>query len=278
VASENSLLSLSTSAATISYFPIQIYDLAVSPVNLQNPTARIFYQVSEPMKVAVLVYRPNTQFPNSNINQSYCPQIGSPSPPAYTTTGGIGSLVKVLVSNQPPRQPVETDWDGTDLSFTKVPDGDYTFTIIGSTDNTAIDTITGQVTPGDLCELSIDQYIENLPVSRNGSLNPQGDFDQNTYAYPNPAYGPTVTFSIWVPFQGDVFMRIYTMAGELVYQHDFGQVPPAYDSPSPLTYVWNKDNEAGRPVAKGIYYVVFQAQETYGNKNFAQTVKKVLIP
>jgi flagellar hook assembly protein FlgD len=278
VASENSLLSLSTSAATISYFPIQIYDLAVSPINLQNPTARIFYQVSEPMKVAVLVYRPNTQFPNSNINQSYCPQIGSPSPPAYTTTGGIGSLVKVLVSNQPPRQPVETDWDGTDLSFTKVPDGDYTFTIIGSTDNTAIDTITGQVTQGDLCELSIDQYIENLPVSRNGSLNPQGDFDQNTYAYPNPAYGPTVTFSIWVPFQGDVFMRIYTMAGELVYQHDFGQVPPAYDSPSPLTYVWNKDNEAGRPVAKGIYYVVFQAQETYGNKNFAQTVKKVLIP
>ncbi len=278
VASENSLLSLSTSAATISYFPIQIYDLAVSPINLQNTTAKIFYQVSEPMKVAVLVYRPNTQFPNSNINQSYCPQIGSPSPPAYTTTGGIGSLVKVLVSNQPPRQPVETDWDGTDLSFTKVPDGDYIFTIIGSTDNTAINTITGLVTPGDLCELSIDQYIENLPVSRNGSLNPQGDFDQNTYAYPNPAYGPTVTFSIWVPFQGDVFMRIYTMAGELVYQHDFGQVPPSYDSPSPLTYVWNKDNEAGRPVAKGIYYVVFQAQETYGNKNFAQTVKKVLIP
>ncbi len=278
VASENSLLSLSTSAATISYFPIQIYDLAVSPINLQNQTARIFYQVSEPMKVAILVYRPNTQFPNSNINESYCPQIGSPSPPAYTTNGGIGSLVKVLVSNQPPRQPVETDWDGTDLSFTKVPDGDYTFTVIGSTDDTAIDTITGQLTPGDICELSIDQYIENLPVDRNGSLNPQADFDQNTYAYPNPAYGPTVTFSVWVPFQGDVFMRIYTMAGELVYEHDFGNVPPAYDSPSPLTYVWNKDNEAGRPVAKGIYYVVFQAQETYGNKNFAQTVKKVLIP
>ncbi len=278
VASENSLLSLSTSAATISYFPIQIYDLAVSPINLQNPTARIFYQVSEPMKVAILIYRPNTQFPNSNINQSYCPQIGSPNPPAYTTKGGIGSLVHVLVSNQPPRQPVETDWDGTDLSFTKVPDGDYVFTIIGSTDDTAIDTISGQATAGDLCELSIDQYIDNLPVNRNGSLNPQGDFDQNTYAYPNPAYGPTVTFSIWTPFQGDVFMRIYTMAGEMVYQHDFGNVPPAYDTPSPLTYVWNKDNEAGRPVVKGIYYVVFQAQETYGNKNFAQTVKKVLIP
>lgn len=288
VASENSNLSLSTSAATVSYWPIQIYDLAVSPINLQSPTARIFYQVSEPMKVAVLIYRPGTQFPGSSFGV-----VGPPQPPAYTATGAPLSLVKVLVSVQPPRQKVETDWDGTDLTFAKVPDGTYRFTIVGSTDVTAINTITGQTTPGDFQELSIDQYVDDLPVGTNASLNPQGDFEQNTFAYPNPAYGPIVNFSIWVPFQGDLTMKIYTMAGEIVYEHDFGQVAPAYNSNTPLSvssqtysnvtgpaliYTWNKVNEAGRPVAKGIYYVVFQAQETYGNKNFVQIVKKVLIP
>jgi flagellar hook assembly protein FlgD len=271
VASKSSSLSLSTSASTVNYWPIQIYDLAVSPVNLQNSTAKIFYQVSEPMKVAILIYRPGTQFPDSIFGT-----IGHPQPPALSISSAPISLVKVLVSVQPPRQQVETDWDGTDLTFAKVPNGTYRFTIVGSTDITAIDTITGKVNNEN--ELSVDQYIDDLPVVRNASLDPQGDFDHNTFAYPNPASGPVVNFSVWVPFQGDVFLRIYTIAGEMVFEHDFGQVPPAYNSTTPLIYVWNKANEAGRPVAKGIYYAVFQAQETYGNKNFVQVVKKVLIP
>ncbi len=259
IASESSSLSLSTASVTISYLPLRIYDLAISPITLNSPSSEILYQVSEPMKVSIKVYKPGTVFDLA----------GNPSPPESL------SLVKRIVEMKAARQEATSVWDGTNLQYQQVPDGTYRFRIVGSTDVTAIDSLTGNVlNPG---ALALDQLIDDIPVTRNGTLAPQGDFESNTFVYPNPATGPTVTFSIYIPFQGTIKVNIYNIAGQLVYEKDLGEFPPSY-SGGPVTMVWQKANEAGRDIARGIYYAVIRADETLGGKQELQTVKKILNP
>ncbi|MDE2040173.1 MAG: hypothetical protein KGO96_09905 [Elusimicrobia bacterium] len=260
LASEASELSISTAEATISYDPLRIYDVAVSPVELGGAGATIFYQVSEPMKVAIKIYKPNTVFDAQ----------GNPTPPESV------SLVKRIVGVKPARTQIEDVWDGTDLTLSLVPDGDYKFKIVGSTDVKAIDDLTGNVLIPS--ELSEDRVIGDIPVVRGASADPQSDFENNSFVFPNPVRGPQATFQVYMPFQGTMKLKIYDVAGELVFEHDFGEQSPSFSSNGPLQFVWNRTNEAGRPVARGIYFAVLRAEETLGGKAVLQTVKKFLIP
>ncbi|MBI4377200.1 MAG: hypothetical protein HY549_12220 [Elusimicrobia bacterium] len=253
------LSSGSTAQVTISFDPLRIYDVAVTPLRSDTRAASIFYQVSEPMKVAIKIYKPGTSF---DI-------VGNPTTPESV------SLVKRIVGVKPARTQIEDVWDGTDLRLSLVQDGSYKFKIVGSTDINAIDSLTGNVL--NPSALSLDRPLDEIPVVRNASLDPAGDFERNTFAYPNPVTGPTATFSIFTPFQARVILRIYNIAGDLVIQKDFGEQAPSF-SASPVTFVWNKTNQSGRGVARGIYYAVVRVEETFGGKNILQTVKKVLIP
>jgi flagellar hook assembly protein FlgD len=252
------LSSGATAQVTIAFEPIRIYDVAVSPVRLDSPSSSIFYQVSEPMKVSVKIFRPGTIFDGA----------GNPSPPEAS------SLVKRIVGVKSARSEIEDIWDGTDLRFTPVSDGPYKFKIVGSTDIRAIDDITGNVL--NPSALSLDRIIDEIPVVRNASIDPAGDFQKNTFVYPNPMRGPTATFQIYVPFQAKVKMRVYTIAGEMILDKDFGEQAPSF-SAVPVTFVWDKTNQSGRKVARGLYYVVVRVDETLGGKNVLQTVKKILI-
>jgi hypothetical protein len=75
-----------------------------------------------------------------------------------------------------------------------------------------------------------------------------------------------------------VSLRLYTIAGELVLDRDLGERAPSFTASGSLSYTWNRSNQAGRAVARGLYYAVVRAEETLGGKNVIQTVKKVLIP
>jgi flagellar hook assembly protein FlgD len=250
----------STAQVTISYDPIRIYDVAVSPVNLDSGGSTIFYQVSEPMKVAVKIYKPGTAF---DVN-------GNPNPPESV------SLVKRIVGVKPARVEIEDIWDGTDLRLSLVPDGSYKFKIVGSTDVRAIDDITGNVL--NPSALSLDRPVDEIPVVRGASADPQADFESNTFVYPNPVNTPTATFQVYVPFQGIVKLRLYNIAGDLVLEKDFGQQAPSFSSGGPLTYVWSRVNQSGRQVARGLYFAVVRCEATLGGKSVLQTTKKVLIP
>jgi flagellar hook assembly protein FlgD len=250
----------STAQVTISYDPLRIYDVAVTPLRFDGPgTAEVRYQVSETMKVALKIYRPGTVF-DSN---------GNPSPPEST------SLVKRIVGVRQPRTEIIESWDGTDLRRAISPEGSYKFKIVASTDVNAIDSLTGNVISGSA--LSLDRPIDDIPVIRGFSADPISDFENNTFAYPNPSNGPTMTFAIWSPFQSKANMRIYTMNGELVYERDFGEIAAETYFGGQNGFVWNKVNQAGRKVARGVYLVVIRLQETLGGKNVMQTVKKVII-
>lgn len=254
------LSSGSTAQVTISFDPLRIYDVAVSPLRLDTRSASIFYQVSEPMKVAIKIYKAGTGFD----------PIGNPNPPENI------SLVKRIVGFKPARTQLEDVWDGTDLTLSKVPDGNYKFKILASTDSKAIDSNTGNVL--NPTALSLDRPLDDIPVVRNASLDPAGDFEKNTFAYPNPVTGSNATFRIYNPFKARVLLRIYNIAGDLVLQQDFGEKAPSFSDPTPLEFVWNKTNQSGRGVARGIYYALVRIEETEGGKNILQTVKKVLLP
>ncbi len=250
------LSSGSTSQLTVTFEPLRIYDLAISPLRGDNAVSVISYQISEPMKISLKVYKPGTIFDVS----------GNPSPPESV------SLVKRIVGNRPARTPIEETWDGTDLRQSIVVDGNYKFKLVGSTDPAAIDSLTGNVL--NSAALSLDRPIDEIPVVRNGSFDIIGAFENNTFLYPNPAKGNSARFTIFSPIQGKVRMKLYNIAGEVVLDKDFGEK----DIGSYVNFDWNKVNDAGRPIGRGLYWAVIRIEETLGGRNNLQTVKKVLVP
>ncbi len=259
------LSSPSTAQWTIAYDPLRIYDVAIAPLINGSEGARILYQVSETMKVAVKIYRPGTVFDGN----------GNPSPPEAV------SLVKRIVGVRPARTQITETWDGTDMRLGVNPDGNYKFSIVASTDMSAIDNITGNVlSPTELAE---DRPLDEVAVVRNQSENPKGDFEHSSYVYPNPVDGDSAHFVIFTPFQADVKMRIYTMSGELVLDKDFGEqqannyVNGGSSAGGVPCFTWTRSNSAGRRVARGVYYAVIRVEATDGSRNTMQTVKKFLV-
>ncbi len=253
------LSSGATAQLTIAYDPLRIFDLAITPLRLDSGPGVLSYQVSETMKVAIKIYQSGTVFDLA----------GNPTPPESQ------SLIKRIVGVRPARTQINDAWDGTDFKFSLVKDGSYKFKIVGSTDMAAIDDNTGNVL--NPAALSLDRLIDELPVVRNASLNPQDDFITNTFNYPNPVTGESTTFQIYSPFRAKVKLRLHTMSGDVVLDRNFGEVPPAYQA-GPISYVWRKLNDSGNKVARGMYFAVIRVEETEGGKNILQTVKKVLIP
>ncbi|MBI5247134.1 MAG: hypothetical protein HY923_08125 [Elusimicrobia bacterium] len=253
------LSSGATAQLTIAFDPLRIFDLAITPLRLDSGPAVLSYQVSETMKVAIKIYQSGTAFDPA----------GNPTPPESQ------SLVKRIVGVRPARTQINDAWDGTDFKFSLLKDGSYKFKIVGSTDMAAIDDNTGNVlNPG---ALSLDRLIDEIPLVRNASATPNEDFINNTFNYPNPITGDSTTFQIFSPFRAKVKMKLHTMAGELVLDKNFGEVPPAFQA-GPVTFVWRKINSSGNKVARGMYFAVIRVEETEGGKNVLQTVKKVLIP
>ncbi len=252
----STLSSGSTAQMTASVNPLRIYDVAVSPLRPDFGTALIAYQVSETMKVAVKIYRPGTTFDGA----------GNPAPPEAK------SLVRRIVGFRPARAEVSEQWDGRDESLTIVPDGNYIFKIIGSTDANAIDTNTGALATG--ASIAEDLVIAEIPVVRSGSGNPKEEFFANTIVYPNPLRDATATFKIYVPVQSKVSLKLYNIAGEQVLDQDFGvQAADTYK-----IFEWHKVNQANKPVAHGVYFALIREEGTRGEQTLFQTVKKLLIP
>jgi len=255
----------STVQMTISYNPLRVYDVAIAPLINGTNGARILYQVSEPMKVAVKIYQPGTVFDS----------FGNPSPPESV------SLVKRIVGVRPARTAITETWDGTDLRRAGAPDGTYKFSIVASTDMNAIDNMTGDVL--NASALATDHPVDDVSVVRNESIDPKADFENNTYVYPNPVDGDSAHFVIYTPFQADAKLKIYTMNGDLVLDRDLGTWPAGCYvqdpgcTPNPTGFVWNRANAAGRRVARGVYFAVIRIEDTLGGRNVLQTVRKLLV-
>lgn len=154
------LAAIVTVQTTIDVFPLRIYDAAITPLTMDMP-AVVGYQVSEPMKVAIKIYKPGTTFNAS----------GQPSPSEAT------SLMKQIIGMRAARTLISEHWDGTDLTLARVPDGNYVFRLYASTDTGAISSIDGSIAPGAaLADDIITSYISVTGnVISNDYIDPPGN-------------------------------------------------------------------------------------------------------
>ncbi|HAT72475.1 MAG TPA: hypothetical protein DCS63_06640 [Elusimicrobia bacterium] len=261
------MASRATVQLTIDVYPLRIYDVSITPLTMDYP-AIVSYQVSEPMKVVTKIFKPGTSF------SAY----GVASPPEST------SLLKRIIGVRPARTKIEEYWDGTDMTLSKVPDGNYVFKIYASTVTGAISTLDGSVATGTL--LADDIVTSNIPVIKGGSADLCGDFEHDTFFAPNPYTGEAGWFRIPLLMNGRVTVKIYNLAGDLVHKKDYG-VRGAGDNidgggkcavnhTDPAC--WPKVNTYGRTVAPGVYFAVVRFEATEGTRDVCQVVKKILAP
>ncbi|MFA6582751.1 MAG: FlgD immunoglobulin-like domain containing protein [Elusimicrobiaceae bacterium] len=262
---DTALQTPTTEYETLEVNPFQVYDLGITDISATQPFGVVSYQLSVPMKVAVQVFKPGTSFDSS----------GNPTP-TYEQ-----SLVKAIVGVRPPFTPIDEIWDGTDRSLTPVPDGLYVFRLVNSTDTALIDSVTGNVTGKNKAYISDPRaYVtaNTIAVSKGEDADPCGSFAATTSFYPNPIRQSSGTFRITrVPVPGYYTLNLYNLAGDLVYQYDWGYQTPSSSYPN-LEHIWRRVNASGRAVARGVYFAVLELKSTQGNRQVCQTVKKILIP
>ncbi|OGR68825.1 MAG: hypothetical protein A2081_01075 [Elusimicrobia bacterium GWC2_61_19] len=261
------LASRATVQMTIDVYPLRIFDVSITPLTMEYP-AVVSYQVSEPMKVVTKIFKPGTGFNAAGIA----------APPEST------SLVKRIIGVRPARTKVEEYWDGTDMTLSKVPDGNYVFKVYASTVTEAISTLDGTVAAGTL--LADDVVTSNIPVTKGGTGDLCGDFAHDTFFAPNPYTGESGWFRIPMLMNGRASLKMYNLAGDLVYKKDYGVrgVGDNVDGNGKCSVshtneaCWPKVNTYGRTVAPGVYFAVVRFEATEGTRDVCQTVKKILVP
>ncbi|MBI2071370.1 MAG: hypothetical protein HYT79_12345 [Elusimicrobia bacterium] len=227
---------------------LRIYDVAVTPLTSEVESAEVTYQLSEPMNVELKIFKPGTIF---NV-------AGQPIPPESE------SLVFLIQGPRPSRVPLTELWTGINLFQKQVVDGNYVFRLRATDerDNLATNIEHGQV-----------------PVLRLGFLDPQATFDDQTFAYPNPITKTPLKICSLLPIDADVNLKIYTLSGELVWEKGLGRILGGKGPCNGLPAVeWNLENGFGRRVTRGVYFYVLRADSFGGDRQFLQTMKKVLVP
>ncbi|MFA5162157.1 MAG: FlgD immunoglobulin-like domain containing protein [Elusimicrobiales bacterium] len=254
--------------------PFQVYDIGIGDITARVSSGTVAYQLSLPMKTAVQIFKPGIKID---------PATGAPRDPL----GNAATPIKVLSGIQPMQSVVHDIWDGTDTSLRPVPDGNYVFRIVSSTDSRLVDWVTGDICKlGDSCYKDI-RYVADikayttplvLTVSRGAGVT--GDvcdyFGENTVFYPNPLRQSKGCFDFgnFVPVQGDYSLRIYNIAGESVYSRQWYGVQPW----TQLWTEWNRVNDTGNQVARGVYFAVLQLKSSTGSRQVCQVVRKLLLP
>jgi len=201
-------------------------------------------------------------------------------------------LVKRIIGVRSARTPITEIWDGTDLSISPVDDGTYVFSIFGTTVTASISDIDGSLKYAVRKDYDTELYqapsAYTIPVARGGSIDVCDSFENGSFFAPNPYIGNSGWFKIPVKANGSVFLRIYNIAGDLVFKRDFGKLGQDNNSINGLgkckgiskndPACWPKVNMNGSEVARGVYFAVLRFELSDGSKRVCQTVRKILIP
>ncbi|NLO92424.1 MAG: hypothetical protein GX410_10615 [Elusimicrobia bacterium] len=262
----------STLQMAVDIMPFQVFGMTVADVYATTEAvipAQFQYQLSVPMKVAIQIFKPGTII---DVN-------GNPNPPISS-----GSLVKALISIDPAGIPITLGWDGTDQSGAMVPDGHYVFRVVNSTDSKLVDSITGEIANGNknyVADYRLYSVGNVVTVTLGTPANSQGAFEETASFYPNPLRAASGKFRITrLPFSGNYSVKIFNLAGDLVRTQDFGYLESGTNPSAYFDYEWewDKTNEAGRRVARGLYFGLLEGYNVRGGANRVQKVIKILIP
>lgn len=209
---------------------LKVYDLPETEayaINKRGTDMKISYQISVPMKVAIQIFKPGTTI--------YDYQKGTLRDPATgKEVKDINDvLVRSIVGIRPSTTLIEEVWDGRDYAQQDVPDGTYPFRFVTALQSADIDTITGEIIPGDDLptidptqrQWKIDhvadtfQYVNlhRATVAIGDGEFVCEDWEKTVFFYPNPFKTPTGTMEITkLPVPGKMSIKLYNLAGDLV--------------------------------------------------------------
>lgn len=207
---------------------LKVYDLPETEayaINKRGTDMKISYQISVPMKVAIQIFKPGTTI--------YDYQKGTLRDPATgkEVTDINDVLVRTIVGIRPSTTLIEEVWDGTDYAQQDVPDGTYPFRFVTALESADIDTITGEIIPGDDATTGADrnwkidhvadtfQYVNlhRATVAIGDGEFVCEDWEKTVFFYPNPFKTPTGTMEITkLPVPGKMSIKLYNLAGDLV--------------------------------------------------------------
>ena len=294
----------------------QVYDRYVEDITRDNPNAKFAYQISVPMKVAIQILKPGTMSDRTTITGNAIGLIDPVTGNNVTDINDV--LVKSIVGIRPNLVSLDEIWDGTDYAGQEVPDGIYPYRYVTTLNAYDMDSVTGAINNvTDLDEAGAkvadwEKYItlENINVARGDSWYADVDWKSKkvTSFFPNPLNKDYGWFEIAkLPAPGRVSIKIYNIAGDLVREgNDFdcinsqgetdklaninakGGLQP-YMNLTQNTQItssrnftlrckWEKDNDHGKKVARGLYYAIMELDPTRGNAKKSQRVIKILIP
>lgn len=309
---QETVKSISLNADLLKVFDLLEVDGYAQAVRGQN--VPISYQISVPMKVAIQIFKPGTTV--------YDYQKGTLRNP--TTGKEVKDINEVLVRSivgiRPSTTLITEEWDGRDYAQQEVPDGTYPFRFVTATASADIDTITGEIIPGDDAALDAadwkvnyvadaDQYrtLHKATIAVGDGRFVCSDWEKTVFFYPNPLRQPYGTLEITkMPVPGTMSIKLYTLAGTLIRDSGYTCVDAnnftttigqtlsfspdnniSGDKVDETTFAnvrnaalrcrWDKTNQHGKKVARGVYFglVDFKAQN---GREHCQKVVKILIP
>ena len=309
---QETVKSISLNADLLKVFDLLEVDGYAQAVRGQN--VPISYQISVPMKVAIQIFKPGTTV--------YDYQKGTLRNP--TTGKEVKDINEVLVRSivgiRPSTTLITEEWDGRDYAQQEVPDGTYPFRFVTATASADIDTITGEIIPGDDAALDAadwkvnyvadaDQYrtLHKATIAIGDGRFVCSDWEKTVFFYPNPLRQPYGTLEITkMPVPGTMSIKLYTLAGTLIRDSGYTCVDAnnftttigqtlsfspdnniSGDKVDETTFAnvrnaalrcrWDKTNQHGKKVARGVYFglVDFKAQN---GREHCQKVVKILIP
>ncbi|MDR0952776.1 MAG: hypothetical protein LBM71_01100 [Elusimicrobiota bacterium] len=290
----------------------RVFDRYINDV-YNNTAGKFSYQVSVPMKVGIQIFKPGTKVASTADGT-----LVDPANPAniVNSSNVKDVLVKAIVGIRPHLVALEDVWDGTDYIGQKVPDGSYPFRYVTVLDSYDMDSITGALTndatPQDIIA-DWDKYVnlDVINVANGDSWYADIDWKDNkvTAFYPNPLRQSQGYFEISkVPAPGLVTIKIFNIAGDLVKESGYqctnvrgvtstleeinatGGIQPDWNIAGAATSTvtggrnfalrcaWDRTNNHGKKVARGLYYAIMELTPTKGNAKKSQKVIKILIP
>jgi flagellar hook assembly protein FlgD len=251
-------------STAIEFNPYRVCGVQITDINETNATGKLSYIPTESMKAAVQILRPQTKIDANG-----------------DTTQPIDDvLVKVLYGHRAGTLRVSELWDGTDRTGTPVADGNYVFRVVTSITDGAINNITGELTDWVNNVADADAYftLQTINVSSGQSADICKAFEQTVNVFPNPIRTASATIRMTrLPTTGYYKFTLYDIAGYKVFERDWGYLVPSASYPN-SEFTWNRTNQSGKRVARGVYFGLFELKNAFGGREKCQTVKKILIP
>lgn len=253
---QETVKSLTVNADLLKVFDLAEVDGYAQAARGQN--IPISYQISVPMKVAIQIFKPGTTIYDYQKGTLRNPATGKEVQDIREV------LVRTIVGIRPSTTLITEEWDGRDYAQQEVPDGTYPFRFVTATNSADIDTITGEILPGD--DTSLDaldwkvnyvadtyqyQTLHKATVAVGDGRFVCEDWEKTVFFYPNPlrqAYGTLEVTKMPVP--GTMSIKLYTLAGTLIRDSGYTCVDANnYTTTMGQTLEFSPDNNISGTVA-----------------------------